>query len=142
MKIAIIAALLLATSSVHAADNSVVSVPDQIHESIAGESLDAFALRITPHALAASNALNAEVCGEFSITETGYKIQLYTMNHPFQCGYQKIKGGKYTGLSYHTHPNDSHASFSDADYDHPGYLGTVRKVMFQNGFGTMRRVKI
>jgi hypothetical protein len=115
-----------------------------------GESLDAFAVRIAPDAFKQSEY--GEICGEFSKAGDTYSIDMYTIKRWQECSYTRVKGREYIGLTYHTHVVLgfdqaarnilSNPRFSEADYAHPGYMTSGKKVLFQNGKGTERVVKI
>ena len=123
----------------------------------AGESMDAFALRIAGDAVERSMAIgvSGEICGEFRTTDDGrIAIDMYTIRKITQCSYARRKGLSYTGLTYHTHvfigetnhnllsQKLNNPRFSEEDYAHPGYMVSGRLVTFQNGHGTERRVRI
>ena len=141
---AIILTLLLILSAPLAAEPQFVST----YSSEPGETLDAFALRIAPNALYRSMALDVsgEICGEFRNSDGGYVIEMYTIRHPTACSYDRKRDHDYTGLTFHTHVwfggKPTSPRFSQEDYDHPGYMAQGNVVMFQNGRGTARRVRL
>lgn len=118
-----------------------------------GETMDDFAARIGPAVVEEAMRRSAELCGEIRRDGTAFALDLYTTRGLRECSYRRFAAHDYTGLTYHTHihlgETDWHRlkakqmnpRFSDDDYAHPGYLATERKVMFQNGRGTERRVR-
>lgn len=118
-----------------------------------GETMDAFAKRIAPAAFDRSMQMSSEICGEIRRDGAALVLDLYTINRLRHCSYRRLAEHDYVGLTYHTHivvgETDErrrkaklmNPSFSEEDYDHPGYLASGKKVLFQNGRGTERRVR-
>ena len=96
---------------------------------------------------------SGEVCGEFRREGDGLALDLYTIRRLRHCSYRRLAAHDYTGQTFHTHivigETDERRrraklmspTFSDADYVHPGYLATGRRVLFQDGHGSERRVR-
>jgi hypothetical protein len=145
---ALLTALSLAACQVHAAEPRLVAE----YTALPGESMDAFALRISPAAQELSYAQSNEVCGEFRWENDRFAIALYSIDRLKSCAYVSRSTG--TGVSYHTHIFIGIANFhregellrnprfSNEDYSHPGYLSSGRLVMHQAGPGTDRRVRL
>jgi hypothetical protein len=120
---------------------------------MAGESMDDFALRIAPTAVSESMRLSNEMCGEFRRQGNVLALDLYSIRRLRHCSYRRLSAHDYTGLTFHTHvvigetdPRRVRAKlmnpkFSAEDYSHPGYLASGRRVLFQSGPGTEKRVR-
>ena len=118
--------------------------PMYTETSQAGESLDAFAVRIAARAVDESLKVSGEICGEFRKDGDTHVIEFYTVNHQTACSYTRAGVGEYTGLTYHTHifiglSSDTTRQrvysprFSEEDYSHPGYMTTGKVTLFQSG---------
>lgn len=150
LTICVVASIILTVMLSCEAKASDLPTPVTSYVSEEGESMDAFALRIAPDAVdqSLSPAVGGEVCGEFRRDADRYVIDLYTTRKLESCNYFRKRGHDYTGLTFHTHITIGEANrdkrhltrFSQEDYDHPGYMATSRRVMFQNGRGTDRRL--
>lgn len=107
--------------------------------SFTGPTMDDVALQAHPAATRYTKLLNAELCGEFVQTDSGYRLDLVASPDRTQCKFRRQEGG--TGVIFHTHPADAPTRFAEDDYALPGYLSHPRSgVIFQNGKGTERSV--
>lgn len=120
----IVAALLVAASSCHCAAASGLG---QYH-SEAGETRDAFVVRIAGEVFSYTEATGHEVCGAIYTTDTGYTVSVETSHRNDECA---LPGD--TSVYLHTHPINQGLGFSRADYVRPGYLITGKSVKFQAG---------
>lgn len=155
MKTALLLALLCLTPVAFANPVAEESSPQLVMTmaSNPGESMDAFAKRIAPVAFDRSMQIASEICGEIRRDGDALVLDLYTIKRLRHCSYRRLSEHEYTGLTYHTHivigetdqnrmrAKLANPSFSEQDYDHPGYLASGKKVLFQNGRGTERRVR-
>lgn len=73
-------------------------------QSEAGESLDAFALRIADPMSEWSSKTGAEACGAITRKGDAYHVIVTTQGSQVQCDSQLVrKGWEYTGQTIHTH---------------------------------------
>lgn len=139
-------ALVLATIFVQPVDAANSPASMVTFDSKHGESMDEFVKRIAPLASTRTKIYgNTEICGEIESTAEGYRVEFYSTNSDYSCDYLKHPGRSYTGQTVHTHPRGpgyATTSFSESDFNHPGYLilNPVR-VLHQQGHGTEREVK-
>lgn len=100
------------------------------------ESPDAFVVRISPAALEATHARDAEFCGVIGVGPDGnYSLNLVTSGRPWTCtipASSLVEGHSWTGLIFHTHTLRGADGWANADLARPGYLATKRKVLFQD----------
>ncbi|MGW8174615.1 MAG: hypothetical protein ACWGHP_04600 [Stenotrophomonas sp.] len=101
--------------------------------SSAGESLDAFVVRIAPQALKASKGARATVCGQIEEDAGGFSVQLKTDGYVSDCGLPKT--GKPYLLVNGTATDAREGHFSLANRDRPGYLVTPWVVKYQDNTG-------
>lgn len=102
-------------------------------ESAPGESLDSFALRISPWAVNWTGNKGAELCGEFRKVGDRYAIELQTIRSAFACDYAKTTAPDFTGQSFHTHTKKNGFAFSAGDFGHPGYMAKGYRVTHHSG---------
>jgi len=96
--------------------------------SVAGETMDAFVLRIAHRAMRVTNKMGVEVCGEVEEVDRIYRVVIATSNDQFSCELPN------TGKPYfHTHPASSIGTFSPADKKYEGYLAAKGRVYYSNG---------
>lgn len=108
--------------------------------SLPGESMDAFAKRLTPEALRYTKRRRAEVCGQFERHGDTLRLALYTTGQHDACGY-KASASRATGVSYHTHPAFMGSRPSKADWAHPGYMAHDGTLLHHTGtHDSVRRV--
>lgn len=96
-----------------------------------GESVDDFVLRIAARAVAYTLANNVEVCGAIGKDESGYTLVITTDGDSMECRVHTV-AGKFTGEIFHTHTSKGNDGWANADLNHPGYLATKRKLLWQN----------
>ncbi|RJS04859.1 hypothetical protein [Xanthomonas sp. CFBP 7698] len=97
-------------------------------ESIAGESRDAFIVRIAPQVMAQSVARSEMLCGEVVDLAGGYRVAVTSSGDPHSCDIPSS-----AGVYLHTHLAGRGFAFSLEDYRHPGYLITEIAVKYQAG---------
>lgn len=105
----------------------------------AGETRDAFVMRVAPQAVAYTLAHGVETCGVIGERDGEYTLRLRTINANAECSMAKSDvedGYTFSGVTFHTHPTISPPRFKGADYSVPGYVATYRGVAFQQGQGT------
>lgn len=96
--------------------------------SVAGETMDAFVLRIAPKANAYTKASGHEVCAAIREVEGVYSAEVGTSGRNDECW---LPGD--TEVYLHTHPINQGMGFSAGDYVRPGYLITQAGVKYQDG---------
>jgi len=143
MRAALITAALVlatATSGCATAPGVIHGRTVQLHQetSAAGESLDAFVVRIAPQALAASKTARATVCGEVIEQAGGYALQLKTDGYVSECA---LPPGRSTYVLVNgtaTDIRENHPSLENRG--RPGYLVTPWSVTYQDGITLRPRV--
>lgn len=104
-----------------------------------GESMDSFVARVSPDAVAYTKEHNVEVCGAIGqATGGGYILQI-EKGRKYSCKIHWVRG-KFTGQTFHTHPDDGAESFAPADLHVPGYMAKGSTLQHQIG-GVTRTVK-
>lgn len=94
----------------------------------AGETMDAFVLRIAPKANAYTKDSGHEVCAAIRTDGERYRIEVGTSSRNDEC---ELPGD--TEVYLHTHPINQGMGFSAGDYVRPGYLITQVGVKYQDG---------
>ena len=108
------------------------------YESLAGESSDEFILRIAGPISNMTRIYGYEYCGEVSSRGDRYLVYLYTSRQSDRCVFHRFD--KSSDI-VHTHPYYARPVFGDDDYKHSGYLIIGRRVYYQSGRGTERRLR-
>ena len=101
--------------------------------SSAGESLDAFVVRIAPQALKASKAAHATVCGQIEEDAGGFSVQLKTDGYVSECGLPRTARPYLLVNGTATDAREGH--FSLANRNRSGYLVTPWAVKYQGSDG-------
>jgi len=93
-----------------------------------GETMDEFAIRIAPRAMAETTQRDAEVCVSIETHPDGLmRIAVQTDGKPLSC---TVPAG---GQTFHTHTRLGGPRWSSADYKAPGYLAWDQRVFHQQG---------
>ncbi|KOQ76406.1 hypothetical protein ABW45_11625 [Stenotrophomonas maltophilia] len=106
--------------------------------SIAGESLDAFVVRIAPRALEASQTARATVCGQVEENAGQYTVQLKTDGYVSDCALPKTDRPYLLVNGTATDARENH--FSQVNWQRPGYLITPWSVKYQDGANKRTRI--
>ncbi|MBB5862575.1 hypothetical protein [Xanthomonas sp. 3058] len=109
----------------------------------AGQSLDAFIVRIAPKYARWSLVNSREVCGAIGQAGDRYSIAINRAGGNGHCTIITTclaPGFEYTGYTFHTHPTVDDFRFSDQDLLNAGYLVTSSGVKFHDGRGQQRVV--
>ncbi|MET3149165.1 UNVERIFIED_ORG: hypothetical protein ABIC77_000359 [Stenotrophomonas geniculata] len=106
--------------------------------SAAGESLDAFVVRIAKQALEASKAARATVCGQIEEDAGVFTVQLKTDGYVSDCGLPKSAQPYLLVNGTATDARENH--FSQVNWQRPGYLITPRSVKYQDGANKRPRI--
>ncbi len=134
--------VLLTTTIAAALITACSTAPGVIHgrtvdlqreASAAGESLDAFVVRIAPQALEASKTARATVCGQIDEDAGVFTVQLKTDGYVSDCGLPKTAKPYLLVNGTATDARENH--FSLANRDRSGYLVTPWAVKFQDQSG-------
>ena len=127
--------LAIAAGSAAAADSGVIhgrTVDLFQEQSMPGEAIDAFVVRLAPRALEASKAARASVCGH--IEGTGpYLVKVKTDGYMSTCDLPKNSTPYLLVNGTATDARENH--FSLANRNRPGYLVTPWAVKFQDRAG-------
>jgi len=134
---AISAALLTACST---APGVVHGRTVDLHQeaSAAGESLDAFVVRIAPRALEASQVARATVCGQIDEDAGVFTVRLKTDGYVSDCGLPKTAQPYLLVNGTATDARENH--FSQVNWQRPGYLITPWSVKHQDGANKRPRI--
>lgn len=124
LRMKIIATILLSASFYASAGSTYLYT----EVSVAGESMDAFVLRIADRANQHTSASGHEVCGAIRTEDSIHRIEMITSRRNDEC-WLPID----TEVYFHTHPINQGMNFSSGDYVLPGYLSTLAGVKFQDG---------
>lgn len=93
-----------------------------------GETMDAFAVRISARANEHTKETGHEVCGAIRTDGDSLKVEMTSSGRNDEC---ELPGD--TEVYFHTHPINQGMGFSAGDYVRPGYLSTLAGVKFQDG---------
>lgn len=97
--------------------------------SAAGESMDAFVVRIARSIEMEGQRKNAEVCGAIKSFDGRYSLSLSYKQDNIQCTVSHGQGD----VLIHTHLPYMGARFSPADYSHKGYMVRNGVICYNDG---------
>lgn len=136
MKKIIVFAVLMAASFTAQAGGK----PLYVEKSHTGETMDAFAVRISTRANRITKVMSAEVCGEIQEVNGSYEISIYSSGDMTQCTFSRPETGR-TGIMFHTHPANQSRGFAHDDFANAGYMShPITGVIFHNGDGVEVKV--
>jgi len=139
--------VLLTTTIAAALITACSTAPGVIHgrtvdlhreASAAGESLDAFVVRIAPQALEASKTARATVCGQIDEDAGVFTVQLKTDGYVSDCGLPKTAKPYLLVNGTATDARENH--FSQVNWQRAGYLITPWSVKYQDGASKRPRI--
>lgn len=126
MKLGALLLFVLFSSTVARAETLIAD-----YESVPGESLDSFVVRLAPELRKQTVERNAEVCGALGQEDGVYTLRLKTDEDKWECSVH-ASIGQWTGYIVHTHTAKGNEGWANADLGHPGYLVTPRRVLWQH----------